>query len=82
MQSKGGENLLNFITTEIIGGKLIIQNTNRCNFLRSYKKVVVVETLAGGDVGRMVVIGSLLVESKLMACGVRLMIVIIKSVID
>ena len=39
----GGENLLNFITTEIIGGKLIIQNTNRCNFLRSYKKVVVVE---------------------------------------
>lgn len=39
----GGENLLNFITTEVDGGVLNLRNTNRCNFLRSYKKVVVAE---------------------------------------
>lgn len=33
----GGKNLVNFITTEVVDGQLRIENTNRCNFLRSYK---------------------------------------------
>ncbi|MES2836890.1 MAG: DUF2807 domain-containing protein [Bacteroidota bacterium] len=33
-----GENMLEFITTENINGRLIIHNKNMCNFLRSYEK--------------------------------------------
>lgn len=40
---KGGENLLNLITVEIIDGTLTIDNKNRCSFLRNAKKVVVAE---------------------------------------
>jgi len=39
----GGENLVNFIKTEIKDGLLSIRNENKCNFLRSYKKEVTVE---------------------------------------
>ncbi len=39
----GGENLVNFITSDIIEGELRIENKNRCNFLRSYKHEVHVE---------------------------------------
>lgn len=39
----GGENLLNFVSTELVDGKLFIANENKCNFLRSYKKKVSVE---------------------------------------
>ncbi len=38
-----GENLVNFITSDIIDGQLRIENTNKCNFLRSYKHQVNVE---------------------------------------
>lgn len=40
---KGGKNLLNFIKTDISDGILEIRNENKCNFLRSYKKKVLVE---------------------------------------
>jgi hypothetical protein len=39
----GGENLVNFIGTNITEGELRITNDNRCNFLRTYKKSVTVE---------------------------------------
>lgn len=39
----GGENLINFVETEVIDGKLFVTNNNKCNFLRSYKKKISVE---------------------------------------
>ena len=39
----GGENLVNFIGTNIVDGKLSITNDNKCNFLRTYKKSVTAE---------------------------------------
>jgi len=39
----GGKNLLNFIDVAVIEGRLEILNTNRCSFLRSFKKKVKVE---------------------------------------
>lgn len=39
----GGENLINFIRTDVENGKLYIVNENKCNFLRSYKKKITVE---------------------------------------
>ncbi len=39
----GGENLLNFVTSNISNGVLTIENTNECNFLRSYKQDIEVE---------------------------------------
>lgn len=38
-----GENLIGFVTSDVIDGQLRIENTNRCNFLRSFKKQVSVE---------------------------------------
>jgi hypothetical protein len=40
---KGGKNLLNLIETTVSDHVLEIKNKNRCNFLRSYKKVVTAE---------------------------------------
>ncbi len=40
---KGGKNLLNFITTDIVDGVLRIENKNKCNFLRSFSKIVTAE---------------------------------------
>lgn len=40
---KGGKNLLPFIETELVDGRLAITNTNKCNFLRSFKKEIEVE---------------------------------------
>ena len=40
---KGGKNLLNLISAEVNGGILSIENKNRCNFLRSYDRLVEVE---------------------------------------
>ena len=40
---RGGKNLVNFIKLDVTGGKLTIENENKCNFLRSYKHVVEVE---------------------------------------
>lgn len=40
---KGGKNLLNLIETTVSNGLLMIENKNRCNFLRDAKKVVVAE---------------------------------------
>lgn len=34
----GAENLLNLVSTNIEGEKLSVENKNKCNFLRSYKK--------------------------------------------
>ena len=39
----GGKNLLNFIETSVEDSKLSIRNKNKCNFLRSYDKMVTVE---------------------------------------
>lgn len=39
----GGKNLVNFIDVKVIDGRLEIYNTNRCSFLRSYKKKIKVE---------------------------------------
>tara|TARA_R110002072_G_scaffold238038_2_gene395420 strand:- start:3084 stop:3821 length:738 start_codon:yes stop_codon:yes gene_type:complete len=39
----GGENLLNFIETNVDASLLSINNNNKCNFLRSYSKIVTVE---------------------------------------
>jgi hypothetical protein len=39
----GGENLVNFIGTDITDDVLRIENNNRCNFLRSYKHEITVE---------------------------------------
>jgi hypothetical protein len=39
----GGENLLNFISTDVAEGELRITNDNKCNFLRTYKKSVKAE---------------------------------------
>ena len=39
----GGENLLNFITTNVENNTLVITNENKCNFLRTYKKNITVE---------------------------------------
>ncbi len=38
MELLGAENLLNHVTATLEGDKLTINNTNKCNFLRSYKK--------------------------------------------
>lgn len=40
---KGGKNLLNLIETNVSENTLEIKNTNKCNFLRSYKKSITVE---------------------------------------
>lgn len=40
---RGGENVIGFVKSEIIDGKLFITNENKCNFLRSYKKKITVE---------------------------------------
>ncbi|MES2800072.1 MAG: DUF2807 domain-containing protein [Bacteroidota bacterium] len=40
---KGGENLLNFVDAKVSNGLLFIENKNKCNFLRTYKKVLTVE---------------------------------------
>jgi hypothetical protein len=39
----GGKNLLNFVLVDVSDGLLDISNTNKCHFLRSYKKKVKVE---------------------------------------
>ncbi len=39
----GGNNLVNFIETSVSDNKLTIKNKNKCNFLRSYDKIVMVE---------------------------------------
>ncbi|MEY3237015.1 MAG: hypothetical protein RI883_1116 [Bacteroidota bacterium] len=39
----GGKNLVNFVIVDVNEGLLDISNTNKCNFLRSYKKKVKVE---------------------------------------
>lgn len=39
----GGENLLNFVKTDVTDSLLDISNENKCNFLRSYKKKLKVE---------------------------------------
>ena len=33
----GGENLVGFITSEVSNGTLVIDNKNKCNWMRSYK---------------------------------------------
>lgn len=38
VEIEGAENLLNLVTTKIEDNKLSIDNTNKCNFLRSFKK--------------------------------------------
>ena len=38
----GGEHVLEGISTEVQGGILTIANTNRCNFVRSFKRLVTV----------------------------------------
>ncbi len=40
---RGGENIIGFVRTDIVDGKLFITNENRCNFLRSFKKKIIVE---------------------------------------
>lgn len=40
---KSGENLMPLIKTEINEGKLILKNTNRCNWSRSYSKQTTIE---------------------------------------
>jgi len=40
---KGGENVVNLITTEIEQGKLVLSNTNKCNYLRSGKKKITID---------------------------------------
>jgi hypothetical protein len=40
---KGGKNLLNFVKIEMIDGVLDISNTNKCHFLRTYKRKILVE---------------------------------------
>lgn len=40
---KGGKNLLNLIETNVSENTLEIKNTNKCNFLRSYKKTITAE---------------------------------------
>jgi hypothetical protein len=40
---KGGKNLLNFISAEVIDNRLEIYNENKCSFLRSYDREVTVE---------------------------------------
>jgi len=40
---KGGKNLLNFVEASVTDGILEISNENKCNFLRSYKKKILVE---------------------------------------
>ncbi|MCR9174181.1 MAG: DUF2807 domain-containing protein [bacterium] len=44
----GGQNLVNFITSDIEDGVLRIVNENKCNFLRSYKHEVTVEVHYSG----------------------------------
>ena len=39
----GGNNLVNFVETSITENLLTIKNNNKCNFLRSYDKIVMVE---------------------------------------
>lgn len=39
----GGANLVNFVSTDLIDGVMTINNENKCNFLRSYKKEIYVE---------------------------------------
>ena len=39
----GGENLVNFISSDVTDGQLRIENNNSCNFLRSYKHEINVE---------------------------------------
>lgn len=39
----GGKNLLNFVDVTLTDGLLEIANSNKCNFLRSYKKKIHVE---------------------------------------
>lgn len=40
---KGGKNLLNFVEATVSDGLLMIENKNKCGFLRNAKKVVVAE---------------------------------------
>ncbi len=40
---KGGKNLLNFVSFEMVDGEMRIANHNKCSFLRSYKKELTVE---------------------------------------
>lgn len=39
----GGENLVNFISSDVEEGLLDLRNENKCNFLRSYKREITVE---------------------------------------
>ena len=38
---RGGKNLLNFVSSEVVNGELRIENKNKCNFLRSFKKKII-----------------------------------------
>lgn len=42
VEVEAGENLIKSITTEVRDGKLYIENENKCNFVRSYKKEITV----------------------------------------
>ncbi|MBL1279328.1 MAG: DUF2807 domain-containing protein [Fluviicola sp.] len=39
----GGKNLLNFVETKVESSLLTINNNNKCNFFRSYSKIITVE---------------------------------------
>src|SRR5690554_1328920 len=41
-----GKNLMDGITTKVTDGKLLIENTNRCNWVRSFKKEITVSVFA------------------------------------
>lgn len=40
---KGGENVLDFVETEVVGNELIIENKNKCNFLRDFDQDIRLE---------------------------------------
>jgi hypothetical protein len=48
---RGGSNLFEGITTEIVNGRLEVDNQNICNFVRSYKKKMIVEVYFNNLVG-------------------------------
>lgn len=40
---KGGENVISFVSIDQASGRIEVSNSNKCNFLRSFKKELVVE---------------------------------------
>lgn len=64
IELEGGENLLNLVSSDINNNELIIQNNNKCNWSRSYKKSIITLNIHFVTIDSLYIVGECDVFSK------------------